>query len=1364
MIVRIMGEGQVKLADSHFTELNALDDELLDEMESGDEEGFRRTLGALLARRLVTGHGARHLLLTSRRGPAADGAGELAAELTALGADGRIEACDAADRTALAALLATVPDTHPLTAVIHAAGAIDDAALHALTPDRLDRVLRPKTDAAWNLHELTRELDLAEFVLFSSMAGTFGGAGQANYAAANAFLDALAHHRRSRGLAATSLAWGLWAEASGMTGHLDRADLDRIARTGVAALETDHALALYAAARTADRPSVLPARLDLAALRDAGHLPALLRDLVRPRPRRAATGPDPDAASFAQRLARLPEDRRRQTLSALVRQETAAVLGHATPDAIGRERPFKALGFDSLTAVELRNRLAAATGLRLPVTLVFDHPTPDALAAHIGAELLGTPGRAVAADATPPAPHTPATDDDPVVIVGLGCRYPGGVTDGDGLWRMLADGTDTVTPFPRDRGWNLDTLYDPDPDRPGKSYVREGGFIDDAVRFDAEFFGISPREAAAMDPQQRVLLETAWETVEHAGIDPTSLRGSSTGVFVGAMAQDYHTTSSGSLAEGQEGYLLTGTATSVISGRVSYVLGLEGPAVTVDTACSSSLVALHLAANALRSGECDLALAGGVAVLTSPQAFVEFSRQRGLSADGRCKPFAAAADGTGWGEGVGLVLVERLSDARRRGHRVLAVVRGSAVNQDGASNGLTAPNGPSQQRVIRQALAAARLAPADVDAVEAHGTGTRLGDPIEAQALLATYGQDRPADRPLRLGSIKSNIGHTQSAAGIAGVLKMVLALRHGELPRTLHVDEPTPHVDWAAGGVALLTEPVAWPAGERVRRAGVSSFGVSGTNAHIILEQAPAEDRPATASVSLSPDTRGVAGVVPWPLSARTAEGLRAQAARLRDWALRHPDAEPADVAWSLATGRAVLDHRAVVRGRTTTELAAALAERAEGGWTATGAVVSGPGPVFVFPGQGSQWLGMAAGLLEHCPVFADAVAECAAVIDPLVSGWSLLDLLRGTDDGTAAALARVEVLHPVLFAVMVGLARWWESCGVRPAAVIGHSQGEAAAAYVAGLLSLEDAARVAVMRVRAVQAADACHGALLAVALTAERARTLIEETGADGLVAIGAVNSPGNVVLSGDTDALAALMTRCEAEGTRARWVPGAYASHSPQMDAARDEITRLLADLRPLPGRIPMYSTVTGTVLDERTPLDAAYWFENMRRTVLFETAVGAAAADGHDAFVECSPHPGLVVPLGDTLDDLGAPGAVLSTLRRDDGGPDRLVTALSDAYVRGLPVDWAGLVAHDRVTRVDLPTYAFQRRRHWAEASGAAASGGAGWGQFAVEHPVLGAGVDLADGSATVFTGRLSAGSHPWLADHVALGSAVVPGT
>ncbi|WP_396231025.1 SDR family NAD(P)-dependent oxidoreductase, partial [Frankia sp. EI5c] len=771
--------------------------------------GGTGTLGALTARHLVTRHDVRHLLLVSRRGPAAPGADDLAAELTALGAQVRIVAADLTEPAAARRLVADVPAAHPLTAVVHTAGVLHDATLGALTPAQLHTVLQPKIDAAWNLHQASLDQPLTAFVLYSSLAGTLGTPGQANYAAANTYLDALAHHRHTAGLPATSLAWGLWDTDDGMDAALSAADRSRISRYGVLPISVEEGLALLDAALASGRATLVPAGLDLPALAARARggeasgepFPAILRSLV---PAAAARrGSRRRDGALARRLAAANDAERDRILLDLVRSAVAAILNHPSGGAVPPDRAFSSLGFDSLAGVELRNRLGAQTALTLPTTLVFDYPTPAALAGFLRSELDGL----VSPDGSEPAAaaggrgtsRAAGDADEPIAVVAIGCRFPGGVASPEDLWDLLVSGRDAITGFPTNRGWDLDGLYDPEPGVPLRSYARHGGFLHDAGDFDAEFFGISPREAAATDPQQRLLLEVAWETLERAGIDPTSLRGSRTGVFAGVISQDYGPRAL-AMPAGYEGYFLAGSTTSVASGRVAYSFGLEGPAVTIDTACSSSLVAVHLAAQALRNGECTLALAGGVTVIGSPGIFTEFSRQRGLAPDGRCKAFADAADGTGWGEGAGLLLLERLSDARANGHQILAVIRGSAINQDGASNGLTAPNGPSQQRLIRTALTNAGLTPADVDAVEAHGTGTTLGDPIEAQALLTAYGQERPADRPLYLGSIKSNIGHTQAAAGAAGLIKMISALHHGVLPATLHIDQPSHHVDWTSG------------------------------------------------------------------------------------------------------------------------------------------------------------------------------------------------------------------------------------------------------------------------------------------------------------------------------------------------------------------------------------------------------------------------------------------------------------------------------------------------------------------------------------------------------------------------------------
>jgi polyketide synthase 12 len=946
--------------------------------------------------------------------------------------------------------------------------------------------------------------------------------------------------------------------------------------------------------------------------------------------------------------------------------------------------------------------------------------------------------------------------DDPIAIVGMSCRYPGDVTSPDELWQLVDSGRDAISGFPADRGWDLERLFSPDPDEPGTAYVREGGFIHDAAYFAAEFFGIGPREAVAIDPQQRLLLELCWEALERSGIDPTALRGTRTGVFAGVATQDY---SAGTdLGEAVEGYRLTGNLTSVVSGRVAYTLGLEGPAMTVDTACSSSLVALHLACQALRGDEASLALAGGATILSSPMLFTEFSRQRGLAPDGRSKSFAAAADGTSWADGAGVVVLERLSDARRAGHPVLALVRGSAVNQDGASNGLTAPSGSSQERVIRQALANAGLTAGEVDAVEAHGTGTTLGDPIEARALLATYGQDR-ADGPLRLGSLKSNIGHSTAAAGVGGIVKMVMAMRHGSLPRTLHVDAPTPHVDWSAGAVELLTEPMGWPRGDRPRRAGVSSFGISGTNAHVVLEEPPlAAEHGAERRADLLTDP----AAVPLTISAKTDAELRAQAARLRARIEEDPSLAPGDVGLSL-TRRAVFDHRAVVVGSGREDLMrglAAVERRVSTAGAVEGAAAGGGRRVaFVFPGQGSQWPGMARELWDAAPVFGARMEECEEALSEFVS-WSLRDALTGMGD--APSLERVDVVQPALFAVFVSLAELWRSFGVAPSVVVGHSQGEIAAACVAGCLSLEDAAKVVALRSRALADALAGNGGMVSVSSSLGELGPRLERFGER--LSVAALNGPRTVVVSGEPAALDELLRDCEADRVHARRIPVDYASHSAQVEAIRDRLLTDLEGIAPRSGDVPFVSAATGEPLDGRE-LDAAYWYMSLRHTVQFERATRRLIEDGVTLFVEVSPHPVLTMAVQETAETTADPDAVaaIGTLAREQGGPGRFMLSLADAWVHGVDVDWRTAFDGTAAELVELPTYPFRRDRYWNEPE-AGPGDLAGAGLRPGGHPLLGATVALPDGEGWVLTGRVSLRDHSWLRDHVIAGAVLLPGT
>ncbi|MET1073255.1 MAG: type I polyketide synthase, partial [Umezawaea sp.] len=1224
----------------------------------------------------------------------APGAVELVAELTGLGARVSVEACDVADREALKALL----DEYPPDAVVHTAG------LEALTPfaehDMADfrQVLAAKVAGAANLDELLGDRELDAFVLYSSIASTWGSGGQTSYAAANAYLDGLAESRRARGLTALSVAWGAWA-GGGMAAE-DEVE-EHLRLRGVRLMAPELAVFALRQAVGLDEGLVTVADVEwerFAPLFTSARPSPLLRDLPLVRQALAQT-PASGASALVAKLTSSGEAEQRHEVLELVRAQVASVLGHASVDAVEPTRAFKELGFDSLTAVELRGSIAKVTGLRLPATLIFDYPTPVVLAEHLRGELVGSRPEALAA-------HDVALRaDEPIAIVAMACRFPGGVASPEQLWDLVAGGVDTIGGFPTDRGWDLANLYDPDPDHEGKSYVLQGAFLDDVSRFDPAFFGISPREALAMDPQQRLLLETSWEAFERAGIDPDSLRGSQVGVFAGTNGQDYLDLVPG-IPTGLEGHVGTGNAASVFSGRISYTFGLEGPAVTVDTACSSSLVALHLAVQALRAGECSLALAGGVTVMSTPIAFIDFSRQRGLAVDGRCKAFAAGADGTAWGEGVGMLLVERLSDAQRNGHEVLAVVRGSAINQDGASNGLTAPNGPSQQRVIRKALANAGLSTSDVDVVEAHGTGTALGDPIEAQALLATYGQDR--ETPLLLGSLKSNIGHTQAAAGVAAVIKSVMAMRHGVVPKTLHVDEPSHEVEWAAGSVDLVTEAVAWPETGRVRRVGVSSFGFSGTNAHAILEQAP---------VVVATGDRVAPPVVPVVLTAKTPEALRAQAL-----ALLATDADLNDLGFSLATGRSRLAHRAVLAVSDHDELRRGLEVLAAG----DSAEVSAGRLAFLFTGQGSQRAGMGRGLYDAFPVFADAFDAVAAVVDVRIDDQETLD--------------RTEFAQPALFALEVALYRLVESWGVRPDFLAGHSIGEIAAAHVAGVLSLEDAATLVGARGRLMQALPA-GGAMVALQATEDEVLPLLGNT-----VSIAAVNGPNSVVVAGVEAAVDQVVAHFADRKSKRLAV--SHAFHSPLMDPMLDDFRAVVSKLTYHSPKIPLLGDVT----------DPEYWVRHVRGTVRFADAVTTLEAQGVRTFLELGPD-GVLTAMGA---DSATDAVLIAGLRKDRDEAKNLVAAVGAAHSRGVPVDWAAFFAGTGARRVDLPTYRFQRERFWLESGGVAGDvTSAGLGD--ADHPLLAAVLRTPDGGV-LGTTRLAAATHRWLGDHVVAGAVVVPGT
>ncbi|MFA1701573.1 SDR family NAD(P)-dependent oxidoreductase [Mycobacterium intracellulare] len=1314
----------------------------------------------------LAANGARHLVLTGRRDPSDATQQRINALGEQHGCQIRVVAADVADAHDVARLLASVQaELPPLAGIVHAAGEIGATPLSALQDAEVDRVFAGKVWGAWHLSEAAADLDLDFFISTSSIASVWGGFGQTAYGAANAFLDALAWRLRGQGILAVSVNFGPWS--AGMADAESRARLDQ---RGVRTLSPADALAgladAVAAAAGQGLVQGVVARIDWARFlplyQQAGRR-AFLAELEREVPGLTSTaGPSATVAGktpLVERLTGAPVQQRKKLLTDYLRDAVAEVT-RVDAAEIREDAGFFDLGMDSLMAVELRRRIEQGVGKEIPATLAMDHPRLSDVADYLLRDVLelGDPGSPK--PRPQPASVVTTRTDEPIAIVAVSCRFPG-APDPEAFWELLSDGVDAIREVPEDR-FDIDEFYDPDPDAAGKTYTRFGGFLDEIDGFDPEFFGISPREAIWIEPQQRLMLETVWEGLERAGYAPAALRGSPTGIFVGVAANEYaHLLSSESIDK-IEPHFITGNALNAISGRVAFALGLEGPAVAIDTACSSALVAVHQACQALHSGDCDMALAGGVNVLLSPVTVVAASRARMLSPVGRCKTFDASADGYVRSEGCGILVLKRLSDAERDGDRICAVIPASAVNQDGASSGLTVPNGGAQQRLIGSVLARAGLTGGDVDYLEAHGTGTPLGDPIEVQAAAAAYGDARDADRPLLMGSVKTNIGHTESASGAAGLIKVVLSLQHEVLPQSLHFDEPSPHIPWDSLPVRVVDTAMPWRANGRPRRAGVSSFGFTGTNAHVLVEEAPARaasaDRhPADDAATESTGRAGDGQPSVLALSARSPEALVALTRRYQKWLTTHPDADLAEVCLTAGTGRSHFEHRAALVVDSVEGAREALAELAEN--RLRPGVVRGehthhPTTAWLFTGQGSQYPGMARELFDTEPVFADTVTRCADAVAEILP-HPLLEVLFATDRETRGEagerLRHTSFAQPALFAVEMGLARLWQSWGIQPDVVLGHSVGQYAAACVAGVFSLEDGARLMAERGRMFGSLPE-GGRMVAVFADAKHVE---QAAGEFPRVSVGAYNGP-NTVLSGPGEDLEQIVAKCGDEGIRCTWLQTSHAFHSELLDPVLDEFDAYAAQFRFAAPTMPLVCNRTGAVLTTQTPLDAQYWRRHSRQPVQFAESVRTVAALGCSVLMEIGPQPVLTGAAVQVWPEhLSAPRAIVS-LRKGIGDRRQIADALAAAYVGGLRPDFAALHGQPRRT-VELPTYPFQRRRFWPKTSGIALDGGAG-----PSSGILGNAKDLASGDS-VYTSRLSVKSQPWLSDHVIYGTVVVPG-
>ncbi|MDG4663078.1 type I polyketide synthase [Mycobacterium sp. 236(2023)] len=1299
----------------------------------------------------LAAHGARHLVLTSRRSPGESAQQRIDALAEQHGCDVRVFTADVADAHHVARLLTTVQaELPPLAGIVHAAGEIGTTPLASLDDAEVDRVFAGKVWGAWHLSEAARDLALDFFLSTSSIASVWGGYGQTAYGAANAFLDALAFRLREQGIPGVSVNFGPWS-----TGMADAESRARLEKRGVQTLSPADALAGLADVVAASAPQGVVARIDwslfMPLYQQAGRR-AFLSELAREVPDATPPVTPSGKTALVERVTNAPAQQRKKLLTTYLREVVAEVTRVDVAE-IREDAGFFDLGMDSLMAVELRRHLEQGVGAEIPVTLAMDHPRVADVADYLLGEVLGLSEQASAPTLTS-AVTTSA--NEPIAIVAVSCRFPG-APDPEAFWDVLSGGVDAIREVPEDR-FDIDEFYDPDPDAPGKTYTRFGGFLDGIDGFDPEFFGISPREAVWIEPQQRLMLETVWEGLERAGYSPATLRGSRTGVFVGVAANEYAHLLSSEPVDKIEPHFITGNALNAISGRVAFALGLEGPAVAIDTACSSALVAVHQATLALRSGDCDMALAGGVNVLLSPVTIVAASRARMLSPVGRCKTFDASADGYVRSEGCGVLVLKRLSDAQRDGDQIRAVISGSAVNQDGASSGLTVPNGGAQQRLIHSVLTRAGLSGGDVDYLEAHGTGTPLGDPIEVQAAAAAYGASRDPDRPLLMGSVKTNIGHTESASGAAGLIKVVLSLQHGVLPQSLHFDNPSPHIPWDSLPVRVVDKAIPWEADGRPRRAGVSSFGFTGTNAHVLIEEAPA---PTAVEEPVEAVVEDVSEPEPEPeqvnvlaLSARSPEALAALARRYESWLGAHPDADLAEVCRTAGTGRSHFDHRAALVVDSVHGARDGLAELAEN--RLRPGVVRGehthhPTTAWLFTGQGSQYPGMARELFATEPVFAETVTRCADAVAGMLPR-PLLEVLFASDRATSELLRHTSFAQPALFAIEMGLARLWQSWGIEPDVVLGHSVGQYAAACVAGVFSLEDGARLMAERGRLFGSLPE-GGRMVAVFTDAKH----VEEAAAEfPRVSVGAYNGP-NTVLSGPGDDLEQIVERFGGEGVRCTWLQTSHAFHSELLDPVLDEFESYAAQFTFEVPTLPLVCNRTGAVLTGQAPLDAPYWRRHSRQPVQFAESVRTVAALGCTVLMEIGPQPVLTGAAVQVWPEHLAPPRAIASLRKSVSDRRQMADALAAAYVGGHRPDFAALQRKPG-PRLELPTYPFQRRRFWPKAGSIAVSGSVG----PVGSGILGSAKDLASGDS-VYTSRLSVKSQPWLSDHVIYGTVVVPG-